>query len=834
MMGAVRCSPLGVAGGCGLLFVLGAGPGVAEEYFDPAMLNGGAGQSVSDLSVFQGGAGQLPGVYRVDVFLNGKPVDKRDIRFVAVADKPGSLRPCLSAQMLARWGVDGAALPGAQATSECLDITSLAQARADFVFASQRLNLSVPQAALLKQARGSVSPALWDQGENALFLNYGFSGLDSQARQGGLDASSQSLSLLPGVNIGGWRLRNFTTLNKAAGTDIDSDSVYSYAKRAIPSLGAELTLGATSTPSEVFDAVPFTGLRLGSDEDMLPESQRGYAPVVRGIARTAAQVTVRQNGYVVYKDSVAPGPFEISDLYATGGNGDLTVTVEETDGSQQHFVVPYSSLAVMRREGTFSYDLAVGDYRPPSEEVERRKVFQATAVAGLAHGVTLYGGLQAADVYRALALGIGQNLGDWGALSADLTQAWSEPFQQRSSSGQSARVRYNKNFVESGTNFALTAYRYSTEGYAGFSEVLDTYTDNRHDDFSRRKSRFELSMNQSLSAQLGVLNLSLYREDYWGDGRKDQSLSAGYSNFWKNVSFSVNLSHTRSSSDAASGRDNSSDNALSLSMTVPFDSFFASYSYNTSQSGSASHRVNLSGRALPDQNLSWSAQQGYTESGRGYDGSLNARYMASVGEFAAGYAYDESATQLNYSARGGVLLHGDGVTFGQYMGETPALVDTGGAAGIKVQGETGVYTDARGYAIVPYTTPYRKNSVGLSLQAAPEDVEMIDSMKELVPTRGALTRATFVSRIGRRALLTLKTAGGFVPFGARVDIDGEAPNADNIVGSNGQIYLSGLQPSGRLKASWGKAGGRRCTSRYELPDEAQGTAGIVTLALSCQ
>ena len=65
-------------------------------------------------------------------------------------------------------------------------------------------------------------------------------------------------------------------------------------------------------------------------------------------------------------------------------------------------------------------------------------------------------------------------------------------------------MRYNKNFVESGTNFALTAYRYSTEGYAGFSEVLDTYTDNRHDDFSWRKSRFELSMNQSLSAQLGV------------------------------------------------------------------------------------------------------------------------------------------------------------------------------------------------------------------------------------------------------------------------------------------------------------------------------------------
>ncbi|MFQ9622606.1 MAG: fimbria/pilus outer membrane usher protein [Enterobacteriaceae bacterium] len=67
---------------------------------------------------------------------------------------------------------------------------------------------------------------------------------------------------------------------------------------------------------------------LASDDDMLPESLRGYAPVVRGIARTNAQVIIRQNGYEIYQTYVAPGAFEITDMYPTGGSGDLAVTIK--------------------------------------------------------------------------------------------------------------------------------------------------------------------------------------------------------------------------------------------------------------------------------------------------------------------------------------------------------------------------------------------------------------------------------------------------------------------------------------------------------------------------
>ncbi|MDP1045118.1 fimbria/pilus outer membrane usher protein, partial [Klebsiella pneumoniae] len=40
-------------------------------------------------------------------------------------------------------------------------------------------------------------------------------------------------------------------------------------------------------------------------------------------------VTVRQRGVLLDEVSVAPGPFVLNDLFATGYGGDLTVTVTE-------------------------------------------------------------------------------------------------------------------------------------------------------------------------------------------------------------------------------------------------------------------------------------------------------------------------------------------------------------------------------------------------------------------------------------------------------------------------------------------------------------------------
>ena len=59
----------------------------------------------------------------------------------------------------------------------------------------------------------------------------------------------------------------------------------------------------------------YRGIDFSSDDRMLP-NMLGYAPRIR--VKTNAKVEVRQQGQLIYQTTVAPGNFEINDLYPTG------------------------------------------------------------------------------------------------------------------------------------------------------------------------------------------------------------------------------------------------------------------------------------------------------------------------------------------------------------------------------------------------------------------------------------------------------------------------------------------------------------------------------------
>lgn len=101
---------------------------------------------------------------------------------------------------------------------------------------------------------------------------------------------------------------------------------------------------------------------------MLPDSLKGFAPTVRGIAKSNARVTIKQNGYVIYQTYVSPGAFAINDLYPTSSSGDLQVTVKESDGSENTFTVPYSAVPLLQREGRLKYALTAGKYRSTNDD----------------------------------------------------------------------------------------------------------------------------------------------------------------------------------------------------------------------------------------------------------------------------------------------------------------------------------------------------------------------------------------------------------------------------------------------------------------------------------
>ncbi len=781
-----------------------------QDYFNSALLEiDNSVQGHADLSAFEAGA-QAPGVYHVDIYINDDRVDTRDVVFHLANSVNGKqdLQPCLSAHYLAQLGIKTTQFPGLSASQQCADLSSIPQAKAEFQFSIQRLQLSIPQAALVPKIRGYVAPEQWSEGINAFLLNYSLTGDNTTARNGQQNSNSQYVNLRPGINFGPWRIRNYTTWNRNNTGQGKWDTAYTYIQRDIIALKSQFTLGEGTSASDVFDSVPFRGAQLASDDDMLPDSLKGYAPVVRGIARTNAQVIIRQNGYIIYQSYVAPGAFEINDMFPTGGSGDLNVTIKEADGSEQHLIVPFSSLPVLQREGRLKYSLTTGQYRSSDRSVENTPFTQGTAIYGLPHNATIYSGAQFAGNYQSFALGVGQNLGDFGAISTDITQAWSTPQDSHKESGQSWRIRYSKDIITSGTNFALAGYRYSTGTFYNLQEVMDSHRDNTNlSAMERRRNRAEATMTQNLWEGAGSLSLNLISEDYWNSQHKMQSASVGYNNGWHGISYGMTYTYSRnvmsvtaSNSEFShnaqagdSGRIYDKDQIFALNISIPFDIWssnteanrtFANYSLNTSKNGHTSQSAGLNGSMLADNNLNWSVQQGHDD--QGYTGNLNADYKGTYSEITAGHSYDRNSRRLNYGLQGGVLVHENGITLGQTLGETIALVKAPGADGIGINNQTGVKTDFRGYALVPYLSPYRKNDVTLDTEALPDNVEISLTSESLIPTRGAVVRANYMTNVGQRVLMTLSRADHQpIPFGAIVTVQGSQNTQAAIVDDAG-------------------------------------------------
>lgn len=137
------------------------------------------GQAVVDLSAFSEADGQLPGTYRVTVYVNGEQQgEAQDIAFVTGADK--KLTAQLTPAMLKAWGVNTAAFPALTALPADKPLEDIGRyipmASSELRFSKLQLSLSIPQAAMSATARGWVDPSEWDEGVPAALLNYNLSG----------------------------------------------------------------------------------------------------------------------------------------------------------------------------------------------------------------------------------------------------------------------------------------------------------------------------------------------------------------------------------------------------------------------------------------------------------------------------------------------------------------------------------------------------------------------------------------------------------------------------------------------------------------------------------
>lgn len=800
----------------------------ADDYFNLSVLETGTPlENTGALEAFLQHNGLSSGRYLTSIVWDQDRIDKRNLNYLLSKDN-SKLIPQFTKAELRELGVKVDTVPALNNVNEDTllgDISEyIADGRYDFNPETQVLQLRIPQIYRDRKISGESNPTFWDDGIPALWTSYYISG--SHQQSGGQNNASNWASLNSGTNIGPWRLRNTSNW----GNDNGWQSINTTLGRDVKALRSQLQIGQTYTNGELFDSVQMTGVKLETDTSMQPSGLQGFAPVVRGIANSDAKVTIKQNGYTIYQTNVSPGPFEIRDLTQVTAGADLEVTVTEADGTERSFIQASSSVPIMQREGALKYSLAAGKYRDV-DNGEEPEFSQATAIYGLPFGITAYGGLQGASMYRAGLVGIGADLRDFGSLSMDLTAARTAFDDERAdANGQSWRAQYAKDFPLTSTTVTLASYRYSTSGFYTFQEALDQ-RNNSYDDDSiysyrdsyNRRSRLQLNLSQSLQSW-GSVYANAYQQDYWGMEGHERSVSLGYSSSWQGVNWSLNYSLTKTPSTT-------NDQQFSISMNVPLSRWLANawgtYTLTSSKNGNSAHQVGVSGTLLEDNNLNYNLQQTYTDNDVGYGAYLSSRYRTSVGEFSANYSYQKDSKQWGYGAQGSVVAHSQGITLGQSIQDAFAIVHITDGDNVKIQNSRGVYTDYWGNAIVPTLTNYRRNTITVNTQGR-DDIDIQDASLDVVPTKGAVLKADFTARSGKRALLTLKHGQSVVPFGALLSMDGTT----SIVGDDGEVYVTGLKGTQRIEVQWGNTAQTKCTGSVSVP-ENMGT-GILSATVNCQ
>ena len=782
-----------------------------EEQFNTSFLQGAA--AAVDLHSLLASSSVLPGNYRVDLYGNDTLVGRRDIDFRHNTGS-GKIEACLTLEMVQQLGVDIAKLQASgkldgNDPNACIDLPALIKgASVRYDVPRLRLLVSVPQSAMERGRRGYVDPALWDAGVSAAFINYQLSSNRNSTE--GQNTLSNNLGLRNGINLGGWRLRNESNFNSSTDRPSTFKSNRSYLQHDVTALKGQFSAGDIFSDADLFDSVRYRGVKLGSDDGMRADSERGYAPIIRGIAQTSATVEIRQNNYILYTANVPPGPFEISDIYPSGSNGDLEVTVIEADGRRRVTVQAFSSLPIMVREGQLKYSLSAGQYNSNSDGQQSPQFVSSTLAYGISSNLSGILGVQASQDFQAMSVGMGRNT-PIGAVSLDMTHSASRTFGQ-AVTGNSLRALYAKTFTGTDTSFTLAAYRYSTEGYRTLTEHVEELSSDGQPRIGNSKTRTDLTVNQSLgrNQQYGSLYVNASDQRYWSRGGS-QSLSAGYSNYWGEVSYNIGATYSK---DVGNTGPSNNDTLVNLSLSFPLGSTprapraFVSAS---TQKDNNTAQVGINGYLTENSDTYYSLQGGNSSTG-GSTGSANLSTRTSMMDVSASYSQGRGYNSQSLNMAGSVVGHGGGINLGQTVGETFALVQVEGVTGVKIGSFSGAKTGSNGYAVVPNAQPYRVNWINLDTRDLGGDIEIDNATQQVVPRRGAVVLARYTSKTGRRVQFALFDAKQQpIPFGA--SLEDTAGKQMAISDPNGKALALVEQDTGTVVIKWGE---QQCQANYAL------------------
>nr|EIU9517358.1 fimbria/pilus outer membrane usher protein [Providencia rettgeri] len=773
-----------------------------------------------DLSRFKDSDYVMPGDYLLNIFLNNQKIENEEqsISFYANEIDPKKTDICFPVQLVNKLGLTQNTLEEVKTwhQQQCADFSSLKGLNIKANVADGTLYLTMPNFYLEYRDTNWLPQSQWDDGINGLLVDYNLN-MDLNRLDNNGSTRNLSVSGTVGANISKWRMRadyqgNHTKASSSNHTINKFDWSRWYAFRPIPNIHAVATLGENFFQSNIFDSFRYTGASLVTDERMLPPNLRGYAPEVRGIAKTNATVTVTQHDRVIHETTVASGPFQIRDL-TSAVSGKLKVKVQEQDGTEQIFYIDTANVPYLTRPGSLRYKIAVG--RPSTFQHKIQGDFFASNEIswGVANSWSLYGGGIMTDGFNSLSVGIGRDLFLLGALSADVTQSHAQIPGSNTKSGKSYRLSYSKRFDDYDSEVTFAGYRFSERNYVTMNQFLNLRYHNN--DIKQNKEMYTVTINKNFSDARLSLYSTYSHQSYWDKPEENNySLSLSrYFDFLNQKNLSINISAVRSQ------RNQRTDDSISVGISLPLGNG-QSLGYNgQSSSNYINQSVNFTDNIDINNNYRMSIGESH-KSTQEINTMINGYYSHrnDIADVSVNASYaQQQYSSVGASIQGGLTATMNGAAFhpSGINGGTRLMLSTEGVENIPINNGI-IHSNYFGIAVLTNINSYYRTDTSIDVNQIADDIDVNSSIVESALTDGAIGYRKFSILRGNKGFVIVRLKqGNYPPFGA--SIQNEKGRELGIVGDNGLAYIAGFNIGETLHVKWN--GTPQC--QIEIPQKIE-------------
>ena len=536
---------------------------------------------------------------------------------------------------------------------------------------------------------------------------------------------------------------------------------------------------AISAPGTLGRAVRFGGIQFGTNYSTQPGFLTYPPQSAVGEAVLPSTVDVFINNALVSRQNVPPGPFSISNLPIVSGGGDVRLVVRDLLGREQVITRPFYASQTLLREGLVDFSSELGVVRN-----------------NFGINSNDYGSWLGSGTYRR-----GMNDHFTGEVHGEVMRG-------QATLGTGGDYLIPKLGVIS--SYLAGSHRDSNNGslmLLGLDRQANPWSFGAHMQWaSSGFTQIGLEPPLLLPAQMSSYNLSYagntngsvgiaYISQHFREQADTRIATLGYSaSLGKIGSYSLSMLRNLSGN-----MDTTIFALLSFSLDVSTN---LSASAQSVRGGSGGSHNDFS--TTLQRNLPLGEGYGYRLQARS-EGSQEASYSMqnNAGTYTAETAQNQGYNTTRLDVTGGIAVLGGDAFLSRRIDQSFAVARIPDYSNVHIlaDNQPAGQTDANGNALIPRLRAYDINLISIDQRDIPLDAEIGALKLQAVPYFRSGIDVKFPIKRSLGATLTIRLDNGKpLPVGASVQQIGK--NDIFTVGYEGEVYLVGLDPTNRLRATW--------------------------------